>query len=92
MPIGIHARMEPFTNHNIKIQPGDNLYIFSDGYSDQFGGENDKRFTQRRFRKLLVDIHDKPMSGQKILLEKTLEEWQGKSGQIDDILVMGVKI
>ena len=92
MPIGIHARMEPFTNHNIKIQTGDSLYIFSDGYIDQFGGENDKRFTQRRFRKLLVDIYDKPMTDQKEILEKTLAEWQGKSDQIDDILVMGVRV
>ena len=92
MPIGIHARMEPFTNHNIKIQTGDSLYIFSDGYIDQFGGENDKRFTQRRFRKLLVDIYDKPMTDQKEILEKTLTEWQGKSDQIDDILVMGVRV
>jgi PAS domain S-box-containing protein len=92
MPIGIHARMEPFTNHNIQIQTGDSLYIFSDGYADQFGGDNDKRFTQRRFRKLLVDIHDKPMTDQKDFLEKTLEKWRGKSGQIDDILVMGVRV
>ncbi len=92
MPIGIHARMVPFSNHNINIQAGDVLYIFSDGYSDQFGGENDKRFTQRKFKELLVSIHDKPMSDQKVLLEKTLEKWQGKSDQIDDILVMGVRI
>lgn len=70
----------------------DILYLFSDGYIEQFGGENDKRFTQRRFRKLLIDIHNKPMPKQKELLEKALAEWQGKTEQIDDILVMGVRM
>ncbi len=92
MPIGFHARMESFSSHNIKVQSGDMLYIFSDGYADQFGGEDDKRFTQRRFKKLLQNIHNKPMTEQKEELEKTLVEWQGKSNQIDDILVMGIRI
>lgn len=92
MPIGIHARMESFTNKTVKILPNDMLYIFSDGFADQFGGEYDKRFTQRRFQELLMSIHQKSMDDQRSILEKSLDEWKKDSNQIDDVLVLGVKM
>ncbi len=92
MPIGAHFRMDPFTNHIIKVQSDDILYLFSDGYIDQFGGENDKRFTQKRFKELLLSINNKSIIEQKEKLDKTLTKWQGKSDQIDDVLVMGIRI
>ena len=93
MPIGIHTRaQQPFTSHTIKLQKNDILYTFTDGYPDQFGGPNHKKFMIRKFKKLLKEIHDKPMAEQKNILENTLDKWMTASDQIDDILVMGIKI
>ena len=93
MPIGISERYNrPFKNNKIKLHKNDMLYIFSDGYLDQFGGEHKKKFGIRRFRELLVEIHNKPMMEQRDILDKTITDWQGNFDQIDDILVMGIKV
>lgn len=92
MPIGIHAKMTPFENREVAIEDQDMFYIFSDGFMDQFGGEFDKRYTQKRFQNMLLQIHSEPVSQQMALLEKNLEEWKGESVQIDDILVMGIRL
>ena len=93
MPIGIHVkRNADFTNHIIKLQKGDILYTFSDGYVDQFGGEDNTKFRKKNFRELLIRIHKKDMNKQKEILEKTLENWMEGYEQIDDILVSGIKI
>ncbi len=93
MPIGIHVGKEkPFTNHNIKISGGDMLYLFTDGYADQFGGPEEKKFKSVTFRQLLQDIHNKPLEEQRQILDKTLEDWRGNLSQIDDILVMGIRV
>ena len=80
-----------FTNHTIQLKKGDCIYIFSDGYTDQKGGPNGKRFYYPPFRQLLVDIHQKSMKEQKEILNKTIEDWKGSYEQIDDMLVMGVR-
>ena len=77
--------------HKLKLEKGDVVYLFSDGYHDQFGGPKEKKFMMKRFKQLLLDIHFKPMSQQKVLLQKTMDEWMGDTEQIDDILVMGVR-
>lgn len=93
MPIGVHIKQDvPFTNHETDVLPGDQLYIFSDGYADQFGGPKRKKFLIKRFRELLINISAKPMSEQKNALENVIDEWMGSYDQIDDILVFGVKI
>jgi serine phosphatase RsbU (regulator of sigma subunit)/Tfp pilus assembly protein PilF len=93
MPIGISARYDkPFSNHKIQLQKDDMLYIFSDGYLDQFGGEQKKKFGYRRFRELLLEIHLKKLQEQKELLVKAFNSWKGKYDQIDDILVMGIRV
>jgi serine phosphatase RsbU (regulator of sigma subunit) len=94
MPIGssIMDELPGFTNHLIDLEDGDCLYMFSDGYADQFGGSENKKFLIKRFRNLLFEIHDKPLDEQHHILEKTLEDWMGDREQIDDILVMGIKI
>ena len=93
MPIGISARYDkPFSNHQIQLQKDDMLYIFSDGYLDQFGGEQKKKFGYRRFRELLLEIHLKELREQKELLVKAFNNWKGKYDQIDDILVMGIRV
>ena len=79
------------TNKSIDIQRNDIVYLFSDGYSDQFGEKVDKKFKRGPFRKLLLDIHDKPMDQQRKELDKTLRNWQGNQPQTDDVIVMGVR-
>jgi serine phosphatase RsbU (regulator of sigma subunit) len=93
MPIGIYEQETiPFTNHEIQLEKGDALYLFSDGYVDQLGGPSRKTFRSKYFRQFLLQIQDKSMDDQKNLLNDRLQEWRGEVDQIDDILVMGIKI
>ncbi|PCJ82082.1 MAG: hypothetical protein COA57_13690 [Flavobacteriales bacterium] len=86
------AKNIQFSMHEIKIEKGDSLYIFTDGYSDQFGGEDEKKFLQKRFKELLLGICHHGMEEQKQKLIEELENWQGDVGQVDDILVIGIRI
>ncbi len=81
-----------FTAHKIDISKPTTFYLFSDGFQDQFGGENVRKFMIKRFRSLLFDIHEQPMPEQKNTLETTLQNWMGDQRQIDDILVIGGSI
>jgi serine phosphatase RsbU (regulator of sigma subunit) len=81
-----------FTNHSLKLAPGDTLYIFSDGYVDQFGGRYGKKFMSKQFKGLLLSIQDKTMKEQSEILENTIEKWRGPLEQVDDILVIGIRI
>ena len=93
MPIGIHVRSEaPFTNVELDIEVGDVYYILSDGYIDQFGGPKGKKFMTKRFKELLLAIYDKPMHIQEQLLKDTFIEWRGDIEQLDDIIIVGVKV
>jgi serine phosphatase RsbU (regulator of sigma subunit) len=93
MPIGISGTMEQsFTNHNLQLEQGDIIYIFSDGFADQFGGPLGKKFKYKPFKQLLIDIHKKPLPEQKGNLLSTIQNWKGDLDQVDDILIMGVKI
>ncbi|MGD0341940.1 MAG: SpoIIE family protein phosphatase [Bacteroidales bacterium] len=92
MPIAIYERMKDFTNHEIAIEKGDLFYFFSDGYEDQFGGPEGKKFKAKRFRELLVEISSRPMKEQKEIIENTFEKWKGNQDQVDDIVVLGVRI
>jgi serine phosphatase RsbU (regulator of sigma subunit)/TPR repeat protein len=91
-PIGIHIKEKPFSNHEIQLETGDSIYAFSDGYVDQFGGENGQKYLKKRFKETLTNIQDMNMKEQKQILEQELTNWQGKSKQIDDILVLGIKV
>ena len=93
MPIGIYEDEEKsFTSKEIQLEKNDIIYLFSDGYVDQLGGPKRKTFRSKYFKQLLIDIHDKPMKKQKEILEKNMEDWKGNIEQIDDVLVMGIKI
>jgi serine phosphatase RsbU (regulator of sigma subunit) len=100
MPVAIHEIMKPFSKHEWNIQKDDTIYVFSDGFADQFGGPRGKKFKYNAFRKLLLDVHHNPMWKQKILIEEVFEDWKGhtnpdtaqKYEQIDDVLVMGIKV
>lgn len=81
-----------FTNHEMDLQKGDILYTFSDGYPDQFGGHDGRKFMVKKFRELLLEIHQNPIEDQEKILEDHLEQWRGKEEQVDDIIVIGVKI
>ncbi len=93
-PIGLFVGKErkKFTNHVIQLQKGDCVYIFSDGYADQFGGVSGKKFMAKHFRDLLLNVHQNPINNQKEILNNTIEEWRGHLDQVDDILVIGMKI
>lgn len=92
-PVGIYGDNldTPYTNHEIEILKGDSIYIFSDGYADQFGGPNGKKFKYSQFKNLLLQIKPESMIKQRDLLNKTLENWMGHEEQIDDILVIGIQ-
>ncbi len=68
------------------------LYLFSDGYKDQFGGKDNTKFLNKKLNKLLLEIHALPMHEQMSILEMTINEWKGTREQTDDILVMGLKL
>ncbi|MBL7897703.1 MAG: SpoIIE family protein phosphatase, partial [Crocinitomicaceae bacterium] len=74
------------------LREGDNFYLFSDGYTDQFGGENVKKFNRERFRNLLLSMNDMSLDKQKKELIFSYNNWKGKQDQIDDVCVIGVKI
>ncbi|MDQ3046539.1 MAG: SpoIIE family protein phosphatase [Bacteroidota bacterium] len=86
------SQQQNYTNHVVELKHGDVLYIFSDGYTDQFGGPEGKKFKINQFKAMLLKIHLYPMEQQHELLEKSIEEWRGVLQQVDDILIVGIKI
>jgi serine phosphatase RsbU (regulator of sigma subunit) len=81
-----------FENHKFTYKSNDMVYLFSDGYADQFGGPLGKKFKLRRFRHLLMTIHNLPVKKQKTFLEENIENWKGQLEQVDDILVIGIRL
>jgi serine phosphatase RsbU (regulator of sigma subunit)/ligand-binding sensor domain-containing protein len=91
-PIGKFDRIEPYTTHTIDLKKGDTIYIFSDGYVDQFGGEKGKKFKARAFRQILLSIQKETMETQRKILDENFESWKGSLEQIDDVCVIGVRV
>jgi serine phosphatase RsbU (regulator of sigma subunit)/ligand-binding sensor domain-containing protein len=92
-PIGIYIKeKDSFTNNIFDYQSGDTFYIFSDGYIDQFGGEKNQKFKTKNFKALLADIQKEPMKKQREILDETMLKWRGDTDQIDDIIVLGVRM
>lgn len=91
MPVAIHYKMEPFNLHKIDLQKGDAFYIFSDGYADQFGGPNQRKFMSMQLRETLVAMSGMPMLKQGERLNQIFEEWMGDGPQIDDVSMIGVR-
>lgn len=93
MPIGISLKPpRPFTSQEVELKSGDILYMFSDGYADQLGGPHETKFLLSRFRDLILSIRKEPMSKQKVALDQSFENWRGTNEQIDDILVLGIRM
>jgi serine phosphatase RsbU (regulator of sigma subunit) len=91
-PIGVHWEETRFTNQLVKLQPGDTVYVFSDGYVDQYGGAHRKKFKTHKFKELLLSLQTESMERQKQVLEETFENWKGNIEQIDDVCVVGIRV
>lgn len=91
-PISIYMAEKDFTNHTLQLIEGDRIYSFSDGYPDQFGGEKGKKLKARNFKNLLLTCKNWPMKEQEEFMQNSFDEWKGEIGQIDDVILMGLKI
>jgi serine phosphatase RsbU (regulator of sigma subunit) len=92
MPISIHYHgKESFTNHEMMMEKGDVIYLFSDGFPDQFGGPNGKKYMYKKMKELLLKIHLEPLAKQREMLLKEFEDWKGELEQVDDIIIMGIR-
>lgn len=89
---GLRSVDKYFTNHQIQLKESNTFYLFSDGFTDQFGGPNNDKIMTEEFKKILLDIQYLSMKEQEMVLESTFQDWKGKNKQTDDILVIGVKI
>jgi serine phosphatase RsbU (regulator of sigma subunit) len=91
MPVAIHYKMSPFTLHEIDLQKGDAFYIFTDGYADQFGGPNEKKFMSNKLKETILSMEGMPMLKQGEKLDEIFEKWRGENPQVDDVTVIGVR-
>lgn len=91
-PIGQYLNAHPFITHSVKLQKGDSLYLFTDGFQDQFGEASNKKFKSAQMRKMLLSIQDKNMEDQKIFIEQTFNQWKGSFEQVDDVCLIGLRL
>jgi serine phosphatase RsbU (regulator of sigma subunit) len=93
MPIGVSAEFEnSFTNKQFELEPNDMVYLFSDGFPDQFGGPDGKKYKYNKFRELLIKCSSMPVSEQKMIIIDEFTEWKGNLPQLDDMTMVGIKI
>ena len=92
MPIGKYRILKSFSQVEFSFKKDDMIYLFTDGFTDQFGGSRNKKFSKKRLMQILAEIHDKPASIQKKILEEKLDSWQKNNPQTDDITLMGIKL
>lgn len=91
-PIGKYAEAKAFTTHRLTLRKDDSIYVFTDGYQDQFGGEKGKKFKAAALKELLLSLKQQPMERQKGVIDQAFEQWRGKLEQIDDVCVIGVRL
>jgi len=91
-PIGYYSKEVNFTNQNIKLQPGDSVYMFSDGFIDQLSGENYKKYLAKRFKNLLIEVNHLSLEKRKEKLLKEFHIWKGSFQQVDDVMILCIKI
>jgi len=96
MPVSVHLRMHNFKNHEIQLYKGDKIYLFSDGFPDQFGGEKGKKYKLKAFRRLIASTSNLSMTDQCKAIEKEIDSWTSFGGkhfeQTDDITILGIKV
>ena len=90
-PIGKYPNRKSYTNHHIQLAEGDTVYMFTDGFPDQFGGERGKKYKSKNFKTFLVSIQDTSIQEQRSILGKEFTTWRGHHEQIDDVCVIGVR-
>jgi serine phosphatase RsbU (regulator of sigma subunit) len=90
-PIGNSEFYKPFATHEIKLNIGDSIYIFTDGFQDQFGGEKGKKYMVPKLRELFLSVVHKPMDEQFTLIESEFENWKKDRDQVDDVCVIGIR-
>ncbi|MFL5763137.1 MAG: tetratricopeptide repeat protein [Bacteroidia bacterium] len=91
-PIGKTDDPRPYATHTVQLQEEDSIYLFTDGYPDQFGGEKGKKFKYKPFKELLLKNHTLPLTEQREQLDKAFEGWKGKLEQVDDVCVIGIRL
>ena len=92
MPVGKGEKTQSFTLQTINANEGDTLFLYTDGYADQFGGPKGKKFKYKQLNELLLSLNNKSMENQKDELNSVIENWRGKLEQVDDVLIIGIKI
>jgi CheY-like chemotaxis protein len=92
MPLSYHDKMSSFSSQEIKVRPDDLIFLFTDGFVDQFGGQNEKKFLRSRFKEVLLKHYKKPLEVQKQLMLDTYNSWKGNGEQVDDITVVGLRL
>jgi len=92
MPVAYYEKMSDFTKYTIDMKQNDRIYMFTDGFPDQFGGPQGKKFKYRPFKDLLLEVHERPMEEQHRILSLIFDEWKGDLSQIDDVLVIGLRL
>ncbi len=92
MHIGLADDLTPFKTHELKIEKNDTIYLFTDGYGDQFGGEKGKKFKLSSLKQILIQNSNQPLEKQKEILLQKFAEWKGQLEQIDDVCVIGIRI
>ncbi|MGE0566538.1 MAG: PP2C family protein-serine/threonine phosphatase [Bacteroidia bacterium] len=90
--IGGHTEKAEFSQINADLEKGDTLYLFSDGYADQFGGAKGKKFKYGQLRELILSSSNKLLAEQKNILDDSIESWRGKHDQVDDVCIIGIRI
>ena len=92
MPIAIYEKMDKFQTHEIQLQKGDQVFMFSDGFADQFGGPKDKKFKYKPFKKLLLENSKKTLEEQKYTINAAFEDWRNNTEQVDDVVIVSIKV
>ncbi len=93
-PIGYYRKLKPFTTETIELEPNDTIYLFSDGFSDQFGGpDGHSKFTKKRFKQMFIELNSVqiPLAEQKKLIWEIFEKWKGNNRQIDDVMIISIR-
>lgn len=91
-PIGKYDNIEPYQTHEINLEKGDTIYLFSDGYADQFGGDNGKKLKAAKLKEMLLSVQDKSMEEQGEYLKSSFEKWKGDLEQLDDVCIIGIRV
>jgi serine phosphatase RsbU (regulator of sigma subunit)/Tfp pilus assembly protein PilF len=91
-PIGVSYNPRPFTSHSVALQSGDVIYLFSDGFADQFGGPKGKKFKYKQLQDIILANAGLALKDQKVILEKNFKDWQGSLEQVDDVCIIGLKV